>query len=387
MSQVWKVASASVMLAELLLASSRVSAEPEAPEPDSGQPPPIATSVFTRVGFRLQDATAPKRLEHLSVDELSLTPGASGSVLQDVGWSFALDARGQTQVGAVLPSGGDVTVLDLVAKLDFHEAFHLWAGRMIIPADRSAFSGPFFMSAWNYPGVYIAGGPPIFVGPKSDYLGRGVGATAWGQLRGGLLKYYVGAYQLDRASGHPLYSARLNLALINPEPGYVSGSTYYGAKDILAIGIGGQLQKNGSSQIVFDPTTGAVALGASRNFRELNADLLAEFNIGGGIITGELALYQFDGYASAAPVDLGYFALIKYLVPGDIGGGRLEPLFRYQATRDPDMYMIDAALGYIMAGPMLRFHAGFQRTDMGRNGAGTRVIGDAVQLGAQLLYL
>jgi hypothetical protein len=40
-----------------------------------------------------------------------------------------------------------------------------------------------------------------------------------------------------------------------------------------------------------------------------------------------------------------------------------------------------------MAGPMLRFHAGFQRTDMARGGAGRRVIGDAVQLGAQSLIV
>jgi hypothetical protein len=356
-------------------------------QPSPPAPPAISTLVFSRVGFRLQDPTAPRRLEHLSVDDLSIAPGASGNILDSVGWSFSLFGQGQTQSGAVLPSGGNMTVLDLIAKLDLFDALHVWLGRMIIPADRSGFSGPYFMSAWNYPGLYVAGGIPIFVGPKADYLGRGVGATAWGELGGGVLKYHAGAYQLDRPAGYPLYSARINLALINREPGYYSSSTYYGTKKILAIGVGGQFQRDGSREIIVDPVTGTVTPGASRDFRELNADLLAEFDVGRGTLTGELAVYHFDGHAPAAPVDLGYFGLIKYLVPGDIAGGRLEPLFRYQATRGPDMSMIDAALGYILAGPMLRFHTGFQRTDMGKNTQGARAIGNAIHLGVQLLYL
>ena len=356
-------------------------------EPPAVPPPALTPFVFTRIGFRLQDAADPRRLNHLSADELNIAPGASGSVLDNVSWTFSLYAVGQTQSDALLPTGGSVTVLDMTGKIDFADALHLWLGRMVIPADRSGFSGTYFMSAWNYPGVYAAGGAPVVAAPKGDYLGRGVGATAWGELGGGLLKYYVGAYDLDRAAGYPLYSGRLNLALINPEPGYWHGSTYYGAKDIIAIGIGGQFQKDGSSELIVDPTTGTVTPGARRDYRELNANLLVELNLGGGTLTTELAIYDFEGYVSAAPVDLSYFALLKYLVPGAIGGGRLEPLFRYQATRDPDLSSIDAGLGFIVAGPLLRFHANFQRTNMGRNAAGENVIGNAVQLGMQMLHL
>jgi hypothetical protein len=51
------------------------------------------------------------------------------------------------------------------------------------------------------------------------------------------------------------------------------------------------------------------------------------------------------------------------------------------------MSIIDAGLRFILAGPLLRFHATFQRTDMGKSAAGDNVIGNAVQLGMQLLHL
>jgi hypothetical protein len=358
--------------------ASVVSAPPEPPAPAAA----IHMSLFARVGFRFQDPSDPTQLNDLSVDTANVTPVFSGNAFDKINWTASFFAVAQTTPGSLPPAGGSLTALDLIAQLDLDDAFHIWAGRMIIPSDRSDFSGPFFMSAWNYPGVYSVAGPPIFVGPKADYLGRGVGGTLWGELQGGVLKYYAGAYQLDQASGSPLFSGRLNLALLSPEPGYYSSSSYFGQKQIVAIGVGAQAQKDGSNAFVVDPTTGALSLGVAEDYSLLNADVLAELQVGGGTLTGEAAVYKFSGAASAAPVDLSFFVLASYLLPFNVGSGRLQPLIRYQGTVDPDMNMLDIFMGYILKGPALRIHAGYQRTDMG-NG----VTGNAVQLGTQILHL
>jgi hypothetical protein len=344
--------------------------------------PAFHMSLFARVGFRLQDPNDPASLNDLSVDTANVTPVFSGNAFEAINWTASFFAVAQTTPGSLPPAGGSLTALDLIAQLDVYDAFHVWAGRMIIPVDRAGFSGPFFMSAWNYPGLYTVGGAPIFVGPKADYLGRGVGGTLWGELQGGLFKYYAGAYQLDQASGSPLFSGRLNLALLSPEPGYYASSSYFGQKQIVAIGIGAQAQKNGSNAFVVDPTTGALSLGAAEDYSLLEADALAELEVAGGTLTGEAAVYKFSGAASAAPVDLSFFVLASYLLPFNVGSGRFQPLVRYQATLDPDMNMLDVFMGYILKGPALRIHAGYQRTDLG-NG----VIGNAVQLGTQILHL
>ena len=51
-----------------------------------------------------------------------------------------------------------------------------------------------FEAPWYYPGTFSAHG---FVGPREGAFGRNDGVTAWGQVQGGLFKYYVGAFDLD----------------------------------------------------------------------------------------------------------------------------------------------------------------------------------------------
>jgi hypothetical protein len=293
----------------------------------------------------------------------------------------------QSTPGAIPPTGGTITLLDVIAQFDLHDAFHLWLGRMLVPSDRSNFSGPYFMSAWNYPGIYSVPGKGFaVVAPKSDYLGRSVGATAWGQFLDGMVKYYVGSYQLDNPNVSPLFSGRVNIALLNPEPGYYHGSTYYGTKNIVAIGIGAQAQSNGSSRAITD-AAGNVTGMESKNFYELNADILAEYNVGGGTLTGEAAFYKFSGFAPVAPVDTSFFVLGSYLLPFEVGGGRFQPLVRYQATKTPDMNITDAFISYVLRGPFMRIHAGYQRTDMGPDGAGGKIVGNAIQVGVQIQQL
>ncbi|HMJ52347.1 MAG TPA: hypothetical protein VK540_09730 [Polyangiaceae bacterium] len=347
-----------------------------APVPPAAKIEPAITMNFgVRVGARLQSPTDPEKLDHLGLDTLYLEPRFSARVIEKVG--FQANFNVGVPPGAGLAAPGAVGIMDLIAQFDFDDLLHLWAGRLLVPSDRSNFSGPFFMSAWNYPGFYVAGAP---LGPKTGPTGRDNGAVVWGDAMKGKFKYYAGAFGLDQP-GKPYYTARLNLAIIGSEPGFYHSSTYYGSQDIVAIGAGLQYQQDGSVKPdgtgPKDTVTGM-------------ADVLAEFKVGEGVITGEVQYYQFtEGYsfATVGPMNTpvgapkqAFYALVSYLTP-PVGPGKIQPLVRVQRTLDgPGWTILDAFVSYVVKDYDLRVALGYQRTDLGE---GTPV-GNAIQLGVQL---
>jgi hypothetical protein len=212
---------------------------------------------------------------------------------------------------------------------------------MLVPSDRANFSGVWFASAWYYPGRYygpsLSGGENHFfgapVGPRQGPYGRNDGATLWGEVSGGLLKYYVGVYDLF-GNQRPLVSGRVNLALFNPEPGYYHSSTYFGAKNILALGVSAQYQRH--------PNAGTA-------YAMVSGDLLFERNFGeSGTVDIEAAFYKYF----ASETNYNYYALASYLTPGKLGPGALQPLVRLQQAKPAGggelWTIIDAQLGYVI---------------------------------------
>ena len=147
---------------------------------------------------------------------------------------------------------GDMRILDAIAKFEFHDLFNVWVGRFLPPSDRANLSGPFFQNNWDFPFVQT-GQPNIF-------QGRDDGVAIWGQWGGGAVKYQVGAFEgvngaipgstetLPILGANPsddlMLTARVTVNLLDPEPGYYNQSTYYGDKDILAIGAAVMDQNN-----------------------------------------------------------------------------------------------------------------------------------------------
>jgi hypothetical protein len=348
--------------------------EPTLPkaEAEEGKAPPVEPIKFNfgvRVGLRLQDPNSPEKLSHVGLDTVYVEPRFSGQLTDNFAWQASFNGN---VTGSTLAPAGSVGVLDLIAKFRAVDAVNVWAGRLLVPSDRSNFSGSFFMSAWNYPGFYVPGAP---LGPKDGPNGRDNGAVIWGDFGQGKFKYYAGAFGLDQATP-PYFSARLNLAIIGSEPGYYHSSTYYGSQDILAIGLGAQYQKDGSSTATEQKD---IVIGM--------ADVLGEVRLGSaGVLTGEAQVYKFnDGYAFASvggvPVgapEEAFFVLVSYLSP-EVGVGKLQPLVRVQRTIDPGWTILDAFLSYVIKGYDLRVAAGYQRTDLG---AGTA--SNALQIGIQL---
>jgi len=335
--------------------------------------------VGTRLTFRVQN---PNEGSRDKLDD-SASDGEADVVLWGQAHPFL-----KWQVGFVGSYGDQAPrnradVLDLVAKIELADSFNLWIGRMPMPSDRSSLSTIWALPTWTTPGAYsiyplrVPAGTRPWAGPRYGSNGRGDGVTLWGQLYGGALKYYVGVFDLERPAMSPLYTARINLSLINPEPGYGSSSGYYGNKNLLAIGLGAQHQTSGS-------VSAADPLAPTDDFNEVGADLLFEMNGGGaGVVDLEGAFAKVWGDNELA----GYqtYGLASYLVPIDVGIGHFQPLLRIQhagssqAYGDTTFTGIDAQLGYIIDGYHARLLAVYQYAKL----AGTSE--NALLFGLQLL--
>lgn len=324
-------------------------------------------------GTRAATATTPADYDKINDQYMDTLYGElhlSGKITPKVSYTLNFNANG------LAASAG---IMDAIIGLDPIDEFHFWAGQLLVPSDRSNFSGPFFMSPWNYPGVYNVGGQGAFIGPSQGPSGRDAGGVVWGDIEKGMFKYYAGVFKLTNPQASPLFTGRLHFAAIGKEPGYYGSSTYYGDQDVLAFGLGAQYQKNGS--VEFDPTT-MMPTGEDDHWSEINADVLAEFKLGeSGVLTGEAAYYHFGGDYN--PADDAFFVLASYLSP-DVGIGKIQPMFRYQWAKEKDsdrqMSVIDAFVTLVMKGYTWRATAGFQRTDLDND-----VVGNAIQIGLQTI--
>jgi len=338
----------------------------------------VNVGVWLRTALRFQNPNEPKKLDDQSLGfyaELHV----GGAIYDKVNYTLNFNMQNQAN-----DFPGTVRVLDAIAQLDAFDEFHLWAGHMLVPSDRSNFSGPFFMSPWNYPGVYSVAGNFAFVGPAEGPAGRNTGSTVWGDLGGGLFKYYAGIFNLTDPAASPLFTGRLNFAPIGREPGFYHSSTYYGDKDVLALGVGAQYQRRGSmGPVPLDAAGAPTGPAPLDNFSEVNADLLAEVRLGDSVITGEVAYYHFVGDYN--PADDAFYVLGSFLTP-KVWVGHLQPMVRYQwakeKTTDTKMSIVDAHVAYVVKGYALRTLVGFQRTDMDHG-----IVGNAIQIGAQLMTL
>jgi hypothetical protein len=261
-----------------------------------------------------------------------------------------------------------VRVLDANVKIEYCDAFRVWAGRFLPPSDRANLDGPYYMPIWDYPAVSAF--PAIFAG-------RDDGVAVWGQFNGGGFKYQAGVFQGSTGEANskedPLFAGRLVLNLRDPEPGYYNGSTYWGAKKILAIAVTGQHQ-SAASGTVAQPL----------DFTGVEADVLFEQPTDGGVVTAEGAFYNFDwGSDANASTGSAYYVWAGYLFKAKTGPGQFQPTVRYQNFNSKlagaDFDKLDVGLGYIIAGDNARFHATYSRV-------GGDVKRSEFKLGAQLQF-
>ena len=341
-----------------------------------------------RIGGRIQNPSSPNELNDFWLNELYLIAAFRGQMTDWLKWQINLNgnvpAPGNNMMApsvstapppATYPSIG---IQDLIVKVEPHDLFNLWFGRMIVPLDRANLSGPWFINYWAFPGFFgNRPGPPV--GTKASQNGRDPGITAWGQVAKGMFKYYLGAFNLDNREHavNPLVTARAVLNLLDPEPGYYNQSAYHGDKDILAIAGGLQYQKNGA----ISPSMG---LG---NFTTYEADLLADKRLGAaGVGTLEASGYFFD---ARQPIRRFFVLGAGYVTPAAVGVGRLCPAIRYQFTQDAQLRQFDVYLSYLVKSHFAKFFAGFFWSDYPDASpmamAGAKVQSKAIQFGVQII--
>ena len=316
-------------------------------------PKTLSYGVGVRVGGGYVDTTP---AQGVSVNTLDVRPYIAGQFAPWLKFTGNLDLNNA--------DGGTIRVLDAIAQFEPSELFNVWMGRFLPPSDRANLSGPYYQNAWNYP-TTVNGYPSI-------YAGRADGAALWGQLNHGQLKYQAGVFTLDTAVpvGQAIYAGRVVFNFLDPEPGYYNSSTYYGSKDVLALGGTIQYKKT-------------IDTAGDKKMLGFNVDLLFEKKvIAADVLTLEGAYYNFDQGNDLGKEGWSAFGLASWLFASKMGPGRVQPMVRYQhavaALGGDPTRTVDVGLNYILDGHNARIGLAVQNTNPP---AGSSVTG--VQLGIQ----
>ncbi len=274
----------------------------------------------------------------------SFDPITDGAV---VAASGELEKRIKVQLNLVRATAGDARVMDAILMIEPSERFKLWTGRFLVPADRATMTGPFFGAAWDTP--FTAVWP-------SAFAGRDDGVAAWGRI--GPVRWHGGTFR-GRDGGtnvadDPLFAGRVQLDLLDPEPGYYAAGTWFGSRRALSIGLAGRAQRNGAGTPA-DPEKGVPLDRGS--FAGWSADLIAEHRLGvAGVGTVEAVFFRYDLDGAADPALVegdGFHLLAAWLAPFPVGPGRVQASGRWQsfdAAEGPRRTRWDAGLGYVVNG-------------------------------------
>jgi hypothetical protein len=334
-----------------------------------------------------QAALVQNAVDREKLDDVSFTVTAdfyfNGQVHKLIKWSTSFTLEYGGAPGA--PSTVSPSLLDAIARFEPAPEFSIWMGRMLVMADRYAPSGPWGLDEWFLPGFYPGlAGPPVL--PKAGPAGRDVGVTVWGAPLGGHLKYYLGAYQLQDPNLSPLYSGRLQVSLLSTEPGWFHRTTYYGDRELISIGVGGQFQNNGS---VLPPAMMG-APPSTDDYSEYNADLIVEKKLGEfGTLSVEGAYFGFLGDYQRWSDQ--WVAAVGYIFPTVVGIGKFRPSLRYQRATPKEQpggpaldpaWVLDAQLSYLIMHWYARASLGYRRGEV--DVTGTPVKSNMIVLGVQI---
>jgi hypothetical protein len=229
----------------------------------------------------------------------------SGTATDNIKIMFNTEYNGATN---------DVNVLDAAAQFGFSSKFNVWVGRFLPPSDRANLYGPYYSHHWSVFTDGVQDGYPFI------FQGRANGAMYWGQF--GKVKVSGGAFDGTSLTGDDtlLAAGRVQVDFWDPEDGYYLNGTYYGDKNLLAIGVAGQTQ--GTEKKAY------------------SVDFLMERKVtGGGAVSVEAEWARYDrlgGYSGSYLLDDGGYILGAYLFPQLVGPGRFEILGKFAKARFRD---------------------------------------------------
>jgi hypothetical protein len=259
--------------------------------------------------------------------------------------------------------GGDeqIRVIDAAAQFSFGDQFNIWAGRFLPPSDRANLYGPYYASHWGTFQDGVQDGYPF------ETTGRDDGVMYWGQF--GVAKVSFGLFDVEdltKGTSDVLSAGRVQLDFWDPEAGYYLNGTYYGDKDLLAVGLAAQ---NAGGDNAY------------------SLDFLLEKKISGaGVVTVEAEYAKYDGLGGYFGDESdGWYVLGAYLFPQEVGIGRFQPLvkfgtatFEFTGVGDVDQDTLELDLNYIMKQFNARLSLFYIDTDI--EGDGFKQIGLGLQV-------
>ncbi len=271
---------------------------------------------------------------------------------------------------------GNVEVIDANVQFQLTPEVAIWAGRFLSPSDRANMAGPYYSSGGG--GGYWANISSRY-GWNGGIIGRDEGVAVVGDFMGGALGVSFGAFEgnnIFRFSGvgaqsessaaaqalgaddKMMYAGRVQVALWDPEPGYYGTGNYFGAKDVLTIGIAGRQKSDG-----------AISTTAVGDYSSYNVDFLMEKkNVGPGTLSLEAAYYDYDtdGVFKAEEGDA-YYVGAGYLFDTPVGWGKFMPFVRYQefdADNNIKTERTDVGVNYVIAPYNALISAEYQKKEV-----------------------
>ncbi len=275
---------------------------------------------------------------------------------------------------------GNWEVIDANVQFQLTPEVAIWAGRFLSPSDRANMAGPYYSSGggggywanvasrygWNGGVIGRDEGVALVTSFMEDHL-----ALSFGAFEGNNIFRFSGpgGTRLDQREGSAaaralgvddslMYAGRVQYAFWDAEPGYYGTGNYFGAKDILTIGVAGRQKSDG-----------AVSLTAKGDYSSYNVDFLLEKkDVGPGTLSLEAAYYDYD----TDEVFLGeegdaYYVGAGYLFNSQVGWGKFMPFVRYQefdADNNIKTERTDLGVNYVIAPYNALISAEYQKTDV-----------------------
>ena len=280
-------------------------AEGEEPAP----PPPISIGGGLQTSFLHRTSDDADASQHFRVNSLRMY--LNGAATSKIKFMVNTDIAYGGSLGAPGPQDTGFQILDAVAQFEMSDTFNVWVGRFLPPSDRANLYGPFYAHHWAvYADGVQDGYPFVFQGGTTAPPG-GASSTRSSCRRARSTACPRPATR--RSSGR----AASRWDFWDAEPGYYLNSTYYGERNLLAIGLAGQTQADAGSAY--------------------SADFLVERKVAGGgavSLEAEWARYdQLGGYDPRYLTNDGGYLLAAYLFPQRVGDGRFEVLGKYARAR------------------------------------------------------
>jgi hypothetical protein len=271
---------------------------------------------------------------------------------------------------------GNIEVIDANVQFQLTPEIAIWAGRFLSPSDRANMAGPYYSSGGG--GGYWANVSSRY-GWNGGVIGRDEGVAFVGSFLEDKLAVSFGAFEGDNifrfsgvgaqkessaaaaalnADDKLMYAGRVQVAFWDSEPGYYGTGNYFGAKDILTVGVAARQKSDG-----------AISTTAVGDYSSYSVDFLMEKkNVGPGTLSLEAAYYDYDtDKVFLAEEGDAYYVGAGYLFDTPVGWGKFMPFARYQefdADNNIKTERMDFGVNYVIAPYNALISAEYQKTEV-----------------------